>query len=219
MLSVACCLLLLSNYCMAEPDYPSWWITRGMVDTNATPNDYAGVNLGQLKWFATNAYDELEANLTGGADTNITSMVEGFSTSNNHVSVNLGQLKYVAQPYWNRLIEENQTNSYPWTTNTLDDADFAVANIGQLKHVFSFSIDADPDSDGDGLLDSVETGTGVFVSPTDTGSNPNLADSDGDGIDDGDEVSARTDPNNSDTNAPAITLSWPQNGSSQIWIP
>jgi hypothetical protein len=51
------------------------------------------------------------------------------------------------------------------------------------------------DSDGDGLPDAVETNTGVFVSPTDTGSDPFDADSDDDGINDGDEVANQTDPN------------------------
>lgn len=44
------------------------------------------------------------------------------------------------------------------------------------------------DSDGDGLPDCVETGTGVFVDETDTGTDPHQADTDGDGIPDGDEV-------------------------------
>jgi hypothetical protein len=53
----------------------------------------------------------------------------------------------------------------------------------------------DPDDDGDGLDDAVETGTGVYVSAGDTGTDPNLADTDGDGIDDGDEVANGFDPN------------------------
>ncbi len=53
----------------------------------------------------------------------------------------------------------------------------------------------DEDTDGDGLLDSVETDTGVYVSPTDTGTDPNDADSDDDTYNDGDEVDAGTDPN------------------------
>ena len=44
------------------------------------------------------------------------------------------------------------------------------------------------DSDGDGLSDSVETNTGTYVSPTDTGTDPNNADTDGDGVSDGAEV-------------------------------
>lgn len=44
------------------------------------------------------------------------------------------------------------------------------------------------DTDADGLPDEYETNTGVYVSPTSTGSNPNVVDTDGDSIDDGDEV-------------------------------
>lgn len=53
-----------------------------------------------------------------------------------------------------------------------------------------------PDTDGDGLPDTVETGTGVFVSRRDTGTNPAKADTDGDGVNDGTEVQFGTDPNN-----------------------
>jgi hypothetical protein len=44
------------------------------------------------------------------------------------------------------------------------------------------------DRDGDGLDDSVETNTGIYVSETDTGSDPNNSDSDNDTILDGIEV-------------------------------
>lgn len=51
------------------------------------------------------------------------------------------------------------------------------------------------DTDGDGLPDWVETNTGVYRSPTDTGTDPNNPDTDGDGVLDGDEVPAGTNPN------------------------
>ncbi len=54
--------------------------------------------------------------------------------------------------------------------------------------------DCDPDDDNDALLDAVETNTGTFVGPGNTGTNPFDADSDGDGFDDGDEVAAGSDP-------------------------
>jgi len=50
------------------------------------------------------------------------------------------------------------------------------------------------DRDEDTLYNGVETDTGVFVSPSDTGTDPALADTDGDGVDDGVEVAAGTDP-------------------------
>lgn len=61
------------------------------------------------------------------------------------------------------------------------------------------------DSDGDGIPDVNETGTGTYVSPTDTGTRADEFDSDGDGIGDGDEIDASvgfgafTDPTDNDT--------------------
>ncbi|MEZ4332529.1 MAG: hypothetical protein R3F35_12280 [Myxococcota bacterium] len=53
----------------------------------------------------------------------------------------------------------------------------------------------DEDDDGDGLLDVFETGTGVYASPTNTGTSPVDADSDDDGWSDGYEVANGFDPN------------------------
>jgi len=50
------------------------------------------------------------------------------------------------------------------------------------------------DSDCDGLLDSVETNTGVFVDANNTGTDPLNPDSDADGMSDGAEVAAGYDP-------------------------
>ena len=54
------------------------------------------------------------------------------------------------------------------------------------------------DTDGDGLDDSVETNTGIYVSPTDTGTDPNSSDTDGDGVPDGLELTEGTDPSDPD---------------------
>jgi len=50
------------------------------------------------------------------------------------------------------------------------------------------------DTDGDGLLDSVETNTGIYVDANNTGTDPNNPDTDGDGMNDGDEVAAGHNP-------------------------
>jgi hypothetical protein len=64
----------------------------------------------------------------------------------------------------------------------------------------------DSDDDDDGLEDGVETDTGTFVSPMDTGTDPLNPDSDGDGFSDGFEVSSGSDPNDdaSIPGAPAV---------------
>jgi hypothetical protein len=59
------------------------------------------------------------------------------------------------------------------------------------------------DADGDRLPDSAETNTGIFVSASNTGTNPNVADTDGDGINDGDEVLGTS----AGLNLPALGLS------------
>lgn len=56
-----------------------------------------------------------------------------------------------------------------------------------------------PDADGDGLPDRVETGSGIFVSPTSTGSASDRANSDGDRFRDGGEVFLGTDPNRAES--------------------
>jgi hypothetical protein len=70
----------------------------------------------------------------------------------------------------------------------------------------------DPDDDNDGLLDTVETGTGVYVNPTNTGTDPYSVDSDGDGFWDGWEISISANPN--DANSPGFDADV-QNGSIQ----
>ena len=42
---------------------PAWWTGRGVLATNAVVADFAPALLGQLKWMATNACDELESEL------------------------------------------------------------------------------------------------------------------------------------------------------------
>ncbi len=188
---------------------PSWWTTRGVLDTNSAVKDYAPANIGQLKWFATNAAGEIEANLPGGAGSNVINLVSGLAATGNFHAVNLGQLKYVAQPFYDRLIEEGYTNSYPWTSATGDDADFTPANLGQLKKVFDFDVTFDGDSDslpdwweihwfGDttnaaaGDVDSDGlSNLGEYQQQTD----PTDSDSDDDALSDGDEVNVYgTDP-------------------------
>ena len=62
----------------------------------------------------------------------------------------------------------------------------------------------DTDDDNDGLLDTVETNTGIYVSPTNTGTNPLDADTDGDGVRDGTEVANGWNPFN--PNDPPATI-------------
>lgn len=61
----------------------------------------------------------------------------------------------------------------------------AIYNPAQANNDGDIPGDAcDPDDDNDGLPDDVETNTGIFVSPSDTGTDPFNADTDGDGLSD-----------------------------------
>lgn len=142
-------LIAVTASAASAADYPSWWTNRSVLNTNLTAYDYAPATAGQLKWFATNAYDELEAHLPGGAGTNLAAFVAALPSGDNYAPVNLGQLKNTALPFYDRLIAKGYTNSYPWSSNTTaDDSDYSPANIGQLKTAFGFDIQADSDADG-----------------------------------------------------------------------
>ena len=50
------------------------------------------------------------------------------------------------------------------------------------------------DVDNDGLRDAVETNTGIYISPSNTGTSPTISDTDGDSLPDGVELTAGTNP-------------------------
>lgn len=67
----------------------------------------------------------------------------------------------------------------------------------------------DLDSDQDGLLDHIETNTGVYVDENDTGTDPENDDTDGDGVKDGDEVNIyHTNPIKKDTEGDGMPDGW-----------
>ena len=140
-------ILLACAAARAATNDPAWWSSRHVLDTNAPANDFAPAVQGQLKYISSNACAELQEHLPGGAGTVVVSRIAGFSPTNNYCPVLVGQLKYVAAPFYDRLRAVEYTSSYPWTESTNDDADFAPANIGQLKNVFSFDLARDADDD------------------------------------------------------------------------
>jgi len=122
---------------------PDWWGDGPVLASGPpiTTNDYAVCNQGQLKWIATNADLEMEAEFSGGAGSAVETTVNTFTPDNNFQAVNMGQVKNVAKPFYDRLQEKSKADTYPWTTNTTsDDVDYGAANIGQVKHIFSFDI-------------------------------------------------------------------------------
>ena len=92
-----------------------------------------------------------------------------------------------------RFLFEVATNSSYTVTQ------FGRSSSAATVNVFDFRAYPVLDSDDDGLLDIHETQTGIFVSATDTGSDPYDSDSSDDGLLDGDVVTAGFDPNTSYT--------------------
>ena len=137
-LIVAACLpvLLLA----AEP---AWWSSRGVKTPGASPSDYAAVNQGQLKNIARAARLELNDKIPGGAGDKINSMVAKWDSptaqTSDYSAVNLGALKALAAPFYDRLIAVGYATAYPWASST-DINDYAMANIGQVKNLFSWDL-------------------------------------------------------------------------------
>lgn len=185
-----CCLALgllmasawgLSPVPSGKPSaYPAWWFERDAIvrtnPSNPTPSwpssypasdDYAAINQGQLKHFASKAYAELQAKLPASVwsttqGTALTSLVNGWTgstTADDYAAVNQGQLKTVAQKFYDVLALPEvgyvaglglppagwTSGAYPWTSATTDDDAYAAANIGQAKQLFSFNLDTDDD--------------------------------------------------------------------------
>ena len=142
-------LVLSSVFLMLSAQAPQWWIERDVTDSSATPNDYAPVNQGQLKHLAAQAYEELLENLPGGPGADLQGVTSAWrmTSGNDYLPVNLGQVKNLAQPFYDRLIAAGFTADYPWESSINPAADFALANIGQVKNLFSFDITFSSDSD------------------------------------------------------------------------
>ena len=141
-----------------------------IVDPDAEPSNYSPANLGQLKHVAKQAKVHLDERLPGGAGAAINGLIESFEPradqgytqqeiddfiAENHTPANLGQLKAVAKPFYNRLLSvgydtkanliargypSNWSYDYPWNPATPLEENYAPANLGQLKLVFSFDL-------------------------------------------------------------------------------
>lgn len=182
MLVVWCNSLLLNSLALGAPipankpaHYPAWWFSQEVIpriDVNkAAPSwpgdyrqadDYAVINQGQLKNIALAAFRHLQLELTDGPGPEITGLIDAWTQLNadnlrvpktsaatdDFAAVNIGQLKAVAKPFYDRL-----QRAYPWNPATPVSENYAPANLGQLKLVFSFDLAAAIDTDGDQLPD------------------------------------------------------------------
>ena len=94
------------------------------------------------------------------------------------------------------LIEGVQENEGDWRVKVTNDA-------GTTTH--DLSVNIVEDSDSDGIYNYQETNTGIYVSPSETGSDPNNEDTDGDTILDGTEITNGTNPNLADTDSDGLS--------------
>jgi len=156
--------------------YPAWWIEYGIIDEQGDhQNNSATVNQGQAKYFTQQAIQYLDdrLKLIGGA-----TFVLGDSLTqdspNHHAPLNIGQLKNLTSRFYLRfsaigfqpgdtgwpatLILDAGTGDtalqYPWLTDVEAD-NHKSANLGQIKHLFSWQLDTwiTEDADQDGIPD------------------------------------------------------------------
>ena len=222
-------------------------LDTAIIAPQAEADHYAPVNLGQLKHTATQAKKHLDEHLPGGAGSEIHNLVAGVEPrtgqgytqeerdgfiQENYAPANLGQLKAVAKPFYDRLMgagydtkanlvargyASNWAYDYPWDPQTPVEENYAPANIGQLKMVFSFDLAVSEisDTDEDGLPDwwemyylkdlnqghsddDDEDGANNLEEYL-AGTNPTLSDTDGDTIPDGVEIANGLNPLEADT--------------------
>lgn len=126
-------------------------LTEGEV---AVFQDYAALNIGQLKNMAKKARDEMQQKLedVGGAGAAINMLVNGWSSGGTNLTdptmsdfavATIGQVKAVVRPFYERLIAVGQLDELPpWLAmEAVDATDYAVANVGQGKNAFGFEVE------------------------------------------------------------------------------
>ncbi len=220
-------------------DAPAWWAERAVLKTapGTTPDDYAAVNQGQVRNIAKQAYEEMKEHglidpVAAAASTNPDDPARRLflawqapaTSTDDYRAINLGQLKNVAEPFYARLVDDlgytgqpfapGQTVAHgtrPWSSSTRPADNYALANIGQVKNLFSFDLSQlNSDTDNDGLPDAWELqhfGNLQQGSAADSdndgltnlqeyqnGTNPLADDSDNDGMPDGYEVTNGLNP-------------------------
>lgn len=168
---------------------PAWWAAQG-VTTAQPADDFGAANVGQLKHIVKGAIAELNLRFPGqgGAGTTLTTLLASWTTpvpptADDFGQLNSGQFKSICTPLYDRFVALNLVpavvaapHPYPWTGTTMDDDDFSLVTVGQIKRAFDFDF-LNTDRDADGLNDFLEL---AYMKTS-----PSSADSDGDTIPDG----------------------------------
>jgi len=174
---------------------PDWWevpLAGSRFPLNPSQDDANGDRdsngISNLDEFL--AADSDGDNIPNGAETNTGVYVGPNDTGTNPLDPDTDD---DGMPEWWEVLVINTNPNDPTGANGPDgdhDND-GITNIQEYRN---------SDYDFDGFLNPVENGSGVFVDPTNTGTNPMRADSDRDGLGDYYEVFVSpTDPNDPDT--------------------
>jgi hypothetical protein len=159
-------------------------------------NTWALDTLGRPLPFRVGSQNEANGNPTAGLRGSMTfgeirvfdRLLDPATIQTNYTS---GADKYGSVDYDNDGLPTWYERQYTFL-NERNPADAALDQDGDgLTNLREFQLGTSPgnaDTDGDGLSDTVETGTGTWVSATDTGTNPLNPDTDGDGLKDGVET-------------------------------
>lgn len=198
---------------------PAWWSDPATTIFSGAPQDnenWAPANVGQFKHVASQARQYLELTLAqgGGAGVGVRNATK-FNNSENFAPLTVGQLKSVGKAFYDRLAQigfnwqgsgedywGTPTQPYPWT-GTVHPENCAPANLGQVKRIFNFHLNAaflTRDQDSDGLKDWWEKS--YFNNLTTANGN---TDSDADGLTNAQELSLGSNPTSSDTDADGLT--------------
>ncbi|MDR1816981.1 MAG: hypothetical protein LBR07_02140 [Puniceicoccales bacterium] len=133
---------------------PAWWETENLLLAGKPAQDFAALNLGQLKNIAAKARHALDVAhaSTGGAGATVQTMVDAWlapnvlgAVRNDYAVATVGQLKAVALPFYQRLEQLGLCTAadYSWAQQASGTKEnFAAANIGQAKFLFSFEVTA-----------------------------------------------------------------------------
>ena len=223
-------MILLAMISLAAP--PLWWSQGNPpVITGTAENNKGPANIGQAKNMvaqALTALDTAAPTVATQIRADLATSHPGLLTvpspkpadwaDKQKAPLLLGQLKAIAHPFYTQLhaaaptwlAAERTTNDtnypnsiFPWTATTDDDANKAIATIGQLKAVFSLRFETLPpefiDDDYDGMDDNWEIANGLdpqdFYDAYD--------DPDGDGIENQYEYVLGFDPQNANTEGTA----------------
>lgn len=142
-----------------------------VVTTTSLPNGAVG-----------DAYDQTIA-ASGGSGTYLFTLSEGALPTGTSIDASTGRI--TGTP--------SAAGTFDFTVQATSDALSDAQALSITVVAAGCTLSSLPDTDGDRLPDCVETNTNLYVSPTNTGTNPTDADSDDDGIPDGDEVLGTTD--------------------------